>query len=67
MPVARPFLAAARDLALPPGRGFVWIGAKAKVARALRDHFRDCNHPSSWMKAGYWSRRIVDGSVKLLD
>lgn len=46
----------AQDLALPQGRGFVWIAAEASVARALKTFFlQDRNHPAGQLKAaGYW-------------
>jgi NADPH-dependent ferric siderophore reductase len=49
-------VAAARALALPQGRGFVWIAAEAGVARALKAHFLDeRGHPAAHIKSsGYW-------------
>jgi NADPH-dependent ferric siderophore reductase len=64
-----PLLAALREITLPQGAGFVWIGAEAKVARALRDHvLGPMAHPKTWLKAsGYWARGQADGSVKFED
>ncbi|MCA0918769.1 SIP domain-containing protein [Pseudooceanicola nanhaiensis] len=60
-------LAAARDIALPEGRGFVWIAAEAQVARALRDAFLERGHPKSWLKAaGYWVKGTAATSDKAL-
>lgn len=64
-----PLLAAAKDLALPEGKGFLWIAAEARVARALRDHFEhECGHPKGWLKAaGYWTLGQADASDKALE
>ena len=63
-----PLIAAAQGLDLPEGRGFIWIAAEARVARALRDHFAERGHPRHWMKAaGYWTKGIADGADKALD
>jgi NADPH-dependent ferric siderophore reductase len=42
----------------PPGDGYVWIAAEARVARLLREYMLDeRNHPKAWMRAaGYWVR-----------
>ena len=66
---AEPLLDAAQALELPAGRGFIWIAAEARVARALRDHFTGARgHPKEWLKAaGYWTHGIADGSDKSLD
>lgn len=62
-------LAAATALKLPEGRGFVWIAAESKVARALRDHFlTERAHPREAVKAaGYWVKGQADASEKLMD
>lgn len=62
-------VAAARTLALPEGRGFVWIAAEAGVARALREHFAtERGQPRNWMKAaGYWVWGEANASDKQLD
>lgn len=64
-----PLLAAAKDLVLPEGKGFLWIAAEARVARALRDHFEHGRgHPKGWLKAaGYWIEGQADASDKALD
>ncbi|MCA2011222.1 siderophore-interacting protein [Cereibacter sphaeroides] len=63
-----PLLDAAKGIALPEGRGFIWIAAEAKVARALRDHFEERGHPRHQMKAaGYWIDGQADASDKSLD
>jgi len=64
-----PMLAALEKLALPPGKGFVWIAAEARVARALRDHVTGVmGHPLQYMKAsGYWTRGVADGADKRLE
>jgi len=66
---ASPLLDAAQALEMPAGRGFIWIAAEARVARALRDHFTGARgHPKEWLKAaGYWTRGIADGADKALD
>jgi NADPH-dependent ferric siderophore reductase len=61
-----PLLAALSQLDLPGGDGFVWIGAEARVARALRDDLTRRGHPREWMKAsGYWRRGEADAHDKL--
>ena len=63
-----PLLDAAKGITLPEGRGFIWIAAEAKVARALRDHFEERGHPRQQMKAaGYWIDGHADASDKALD
>ena len=61
-----PYLKAAQNLTLPAGRGFVWIGAEAKVARALKDYFiAQRGHPGGEIKAsGYWVRGSAATSAK---
>lgn len=61
-------LEAVQDLALPEGKGFVWIAAEAKVARALKAYtLTTLGHPAHWMKAaGYWTEGLVDGADKSL-
>ncbi len=60
-------LGALEGLALPEGKGFVWIAAEAGVARALRDHVQNQrNHPKEWLKAsGYWLQGQSDAHEKL--
>ncbi|MGA3187554.1 MAG: SIP domain-containing protein [Bryobacteraceae bacterium] len=40
----------------PPGEGFVWIAAEARVARAARDYIINIRrYPLEWLRAtGYW-------------
>lgn len=60
---------AAKSVILPEGKGFIWIAAEAKVARALKDHFLDERaHPHTWMKAsGYWVQGQADTADKTLE
>jgi NADPH-dependent ferric siderophore reductase len=64
-----PLLAAIQ--ALPPraGEGFVWIGAEARVARAVREHLATARgHPLAWMRAsGYWRKGVADAKDQLDD
>lgn len=50
--------AALADWPTPTGEGYVWIGAEAAVARALKAYMIDeRRHPKAWLKsAGYWVR-----------
>ena len=61
-----PLLAALKTMTLPSGDGFVWIGAEAQVARALRAEVTGpMRHPLSWLKAsGYWVKGQADASDK---
>jgi NADPH-dependent ferric siderophore reductase len=61
--------AALAELTLPPGDGFIWIGAEASVARALRrDLVEDRGHPKIWLKAaGYWTRGLADTHLTIED
>ncbi|QGP81165.1 siderophore-interacting protein [Sphingobium sp. CAP-1] len=53
-------------LALPAGRGFIWIAAEAGVARALRDVVLDKGQPLARIKAsGYWTQGVADGHARL--
>ena len=56
-------------VSLPPGEGYVWIGAEAQVARALRVHVLDTlGHPKEWSKAaGYWTQGIADSHETITD
>ncbi|ARO14622.1 ferric-chelate reductase (NADPH) [Ketogulonicigenium robustum] len=65
---AAPVLDAVAAIDLPAGRGFIWMAAEAKVARALRDHFQhDRQHPLTDMKAaGYWTQGQADTSDKAM-
>ena len=69
-PVAMdPLLTAAQALDLPEGRGFVWIAAEARVAKALKHHFlNDRGHPGPELKAaGYWVAGTAGESDKSLE
>jgi NADPH-dependent ferric siderophore reductase len=59
---AQPVLEALKRIELPPGDGFVWIAAEAKVARAARDHIVNVRrHPAQWIRAsGYWTEGQAD-------
>lgn len=63
-----PLLAALRDIELPEGQGFIWIGAEAGVARAARDYLTGTRgHPLTQMKAaGYWTQGQADSADKTL-
>ena len=60
-------LDAGRRWAPPPGDGYVWIGAEARAARALKTHMlEERGHPKAWLKAsGYWVRGRAGESEKL--
>ena len=64
-----PLLTAAQALDLPEGRGFVWIAAEARVAKALKHHFlNDRGHPGPELKAaGYWVAGTAGESDKSLE
>ena len=49
-----------------PERTFVWVGAEAQVAKAIRQYLlEECKIPAKWIKAsGYWVKGIADTSVK---
>ncbi|WP_312797181.1 siderophore-interacting protein [Tianweitania sp.] len=46
---------------------FVWVGAEASVARAVRDYIlNERGHPKSWMRAsGYWQMGHADAHGSL--
>ncbi|ADV65964.1 siderophore-interacting protein [Deinococcus maricopensis] len=50
-------LDALRDLHLPDGDGFVWVGTETTQATAIRHHLTDERGlPSDWVRAvGYWT------------
>ena len=58
-------LAVLEKLSIPEGC-FVWIGAEARVARAVRQYLvRQRGVPVQWIKAsGYWIKGRADSSVK---
>jgi len=64
---AQPVVEALRRIELPPGEGFVWIAAEARVARAARDHIINIRrHPAPWLRAsGYWIEGRADGCERL--
>jgi NADPH-dependent ferric siderophore reductase len=64
---AQPVLEALKRIELPPGEGFVWIAAEAKVARAARDHIVNVRrHPVQWLRAsGYWIEGQADAYERL--
>jgi NADPH-dependent ferric siderophore reductase len=66
---ATSLLAALSGQALPPGDGFIWIGAEASVARALRTYLvAERGHRKDWIKAaGYWKRGEADAHETITD
>jgi NADPH-dependent ferric siderophore reductase len=64
---AQPVLEALKRIELPPGDGFVWIAAEARVARAARDHILNIRrHPPRWLRAsGYWIEGRADAYDRL--
>ena len=64
---AQPIVEALKRIELPPGEGFVWIAAEAKVARAARDHVVNIRrHPVQWLRAsGYWIEGQADAYERL--
>ena len=63
----QPVLEALKRIELPPGEGFVWIAAEARVARAARDHIINIRrHPAQWLRAsGYWVEGQADAYERL--
>jgi NADPH-dependent ferric siderophore reductase len=58
-----PVLAALAKIALPPGDGFVWTAAEARVARAIREHILGRGHPLAWTQTrGYWVKGQADAT-----
>ncbi len=57
---------AVRRFTPPPGDGFIWVGAEAGVAKALRNLIVDeLQWPNVWIKAsGYWLAGQADASDK---
>lgn len=52
---------AAKEIALPPGRGYIFIAGEASTSTALREHFVDQGHDPDLIKAaGYWRRGEAD-------
>src|SRR5271170_7840428 len=64
---AQPVVEALKRIELPPGEGFVWIAAEARVARAARDHIINIRrHPAPWLRAsGYWIEGRPDAYERL--
>jgi NADPH-dependent ferric siderophore reductase len=63
-----PLLAAIDALPRRAGDGFVWVGAEARVARAVRDYLTARGHPLAWMRAsGYWCKGVADAKDQLDD
>lgn len=62
---AQALVAALEPIAIPAGT-FVWVGAEAGVARAVRDYLRNVRGvPVQWIKAsGYWVKGQADASVR---
>ncbi|WP_289149392.1 siderophore-interacting protein [uncultured Salipiger sp.] len=64
---AAPFLEALAGVTLPP-RSYVWVGAEAGVARAIRQEIMARGVQPGWLKAaGYWIAGKADASVKSLE
>lgn len=53
----------------PPGDGYVWIAAEARVAQTLRGvMLAERGHNKSWLKAsGYWVRGLEGASAKTIE
>jgi NADPH-dependent ferric siderophore reductase len=64
---AQPVVEALNKIELPPGEGFVWIAAEARVARAARDHIVNVRrHSRQWLRAlGYWIEGREDAYERL--
>jgi NADPH-dependent ferric siderophore reductase len=44
-------MAVLEALKMPPGDGFVWIAAVAKVARAAKEYaIHNLHHPRQWLR-----------------
>lgn len=63
---AMQFIEAVRHFAPSEGDGFIWIGAEASVAKALRNLIvEELRWPNVWIKAsGYWIAGMADASDK---
>lgn len=50
--------AAAREISLPEGEGYIWVACESDTAKRLRSIFIEQHrHPKQWIKAsGYWQR-----------
>lgn len=62
---AQALVAVLAKLPIPEGT-FVWVGAEAHVARAIRQYLlEDRGIPAQWVKsAGYWVKGQADASVR---
>jgi NADPH-dependent ferric siderophore reductase len=62
-----PLMHVLSGIKLPPGDGFVWIAAEARVARAAKEYvIHDMRHPAQWLRAsGYWVKGRTDAHDKL--
>ncbi len=63
----QPLVDALMKIKTPPGAGFVWIAAEARVARAARDYIINIRrHPVQWLRAtGYWVAGRADAYERL--
>ncbi len=63
----QPLVDALMKIKPPPGAGFVWIAAEARVARAARDYIINIRrHPVQWLRAtGYWVAGRADAYERL--
>jgi NADPH-dependent ferric siderophore reductase len=64
-----PLMSVLSGLTLPPGDGFVWVAAEARVARSVKHYIiNHVRHPASWLRAsGYWVKGNADTYDKLED
>jgi NADPH-dependent ferric siderophore reductase len=62
-----PLMTVLERLKLPPGDGFVWIAAEAKVVRAAKEYaIHNMRHPREWLRgSGYWIKGRADTYDKL--
>ena len=62
-----PLMTILERLKIPPGDGFVWIAAEAKVARAAKEYaIHNMRHPRGWLRgSGYWIKGRADAYDKL--
>jgi NADPH-dependent ferric siderophore reductase len=63
----QPLVDALKKIKPPPGAGFVWIAAEARVAGAARDYIINIRrHPVQWLRAtGYWVAGRADAYERL--
>jgi NADPH-dependent ferric siderophore reductase len=57
---------ALRGIAIPQGKGFIWIGAEAQAARTIKSFvLEEWNHPAQYLKSsGYWVKGKADTAEK---